>query len=73
MNRIKCGVLGGGVGGRGQFLGLKYAYIPNLSPLLSLEPFEKFLVGGGGWLRASLVFSFGQAEQNQSANSVSNF
>ena len=47
MNRIKCGVLGGGVGGRGQFLGLKYAYIPNLSPLLSLEPFEKFLVGGG--------------------------
>ena len=47
MNRIKCGVLGGGVGGRRQFLGLKYAYILNLSPLLSLEPFEKFLVGGG--------------------------
>ena len=41
------GVSGGG--GRVQFLSLREAYIPNLSFLRSLEPFEKFgVVGGGG-------------------------
>ena len=62
-NRVKCGVLGGGLGGE-QFFGLRYAYITNLSSLGSLEPFEKFLVVGGWWwvvvvLNPSLVFSLG--------------
>ena len=33
--------------------------ILNLSLLLGLEPFKKFLVGGGGWLRAIFGFSLG--------------
>ena len=45
-----------------QILDMYESYIPNLSPLVCLEPFEKFLVvvgGGGWWLRASLVLSLG--------------
>ena len=40
--------MGKGGGGRGQFLSLRlrWAYIPNLSLLLCLERFVKFLVGG---------------------------
>ena len=50
---------------RKQFLGLRQAYIPNHSPLLCLEPSEKFLVvvvlGGGWWwwLRAIILLSLG--------------
>ena len=49
----------------GQFFSPIEAYLSNLSLLLSLEPSEKFVVGGGWWLRVSLVLSFGlsQAEQ----------
>ena len=32
----------------GRFLSLNEAYVPNLSLPLCLEPFEKFLVVGGG-------------------------
>ena len=36
----------GGLGGGGvQFLSFKVVYLPNIS----IEPFEKFLYGGGGW------------------------
>ena len=43
----RCGKLCGG-----QFFSFIEAYISNLSPLLSLEPSEKFVVvdGGGGWV-----------------------
>ena len=53
------------------FLSCREANIPNLSLLLCLEPFQKFLVVGWwgvvGWLRPILVFSLSlsQAEQNQ--------
>ena len=40
-----CGMWGRG----GQFLSVTEAYIPNLSLLMCLEAFKKFLVGGGGW------------------------
>ena len=55
----------GGDGGR--LLSLREAYVLSLSLLLSLELFEKFVVGGGGWLRPILVFSLSlvQAEQYQ--------
>ena len=48
-DRVK-GVVRLGMGGGGQNLGLREAYIPNLSLLVCLEAFKKFLVvvGGGG-------------------------
>ena len=51
-----------------QFMCLREAHIPNLSLLLCLEAFEKFLVGwwwwgGVGWSRPVLGFSLSQAEQ----------
>ena len=49
--RVKLGGKGGqGRGGGCQFLSLREAYIPNLSLLRSLEPLEKFVVAGGGWV-----------------------
>ena len=49
-----------GIGGGGQRLSLIDAYIPNLSLQMCVEALKKFLVvGGGWWLRASLVFSLG--------------
>ena len=33
--------------------------IPNLNILPCLEPFQKFVVGGGWWVNPILVFSFG--------------
>ena len=50
MNKVKSGVYGkDGLGGRGkgkgnQFNSVKLAYITNLSLLLGLEPFKKFVV-----------------------------
>ena len=46
---------------------LREAHIPNLSLLLCLEAFEKFLVGRGGvgWSRPVLGFSLSQAEQKE--------
>ena len=40
---VWAGALGGEIHSLGE------ACITNLSPLLCLEPFKKFLVGGGGW------------------------
>ena len=40
-----------------QFLILREAYISILSLVLSLEPFEKFVVVGGGWSKVILVLS----------------
>ena len=40
-----------------QFLILREAYISILSLVLSLEPFEKFVVMGGGWSKVILVSS----------------
>ena len=55
----------GGEGG-GHFLSLREVYLSNLSLLQSLEPSEKFVVGGwwvGGWwwwcLNVKLVIGFG--------------
>ena len=48
-DRVKCCWWGVGVGVLGgEFLSLGEAYITNLSLLLCLEPFKKFVVGGGG-------------------------
>ena len=44
-------------GARDQLLSFREACISNLSFLLSLEPFEKFVVVGGWWSRVSLVLS----------------
>ena len=55
----------------GQFLGLGEAYIPNLSLLVCLEAFKKFVWWGGGvvgwWSRPVLGFSLSQAEQKSYA------
>ena len=49
---VKCHGEGKGGQWRGgcQFLSLREAYITNLSLLRSLEPLEKFVVGGGWWV-----------------------
>ena len=77
-DRVKCSDL---VGGWGEwvcvlFLSFNEANIPNLSLLLCLEPFQKFLVVGWwgvvGWLRPILVFSLSlsQAEQYKIMNEM---
>ena len=52
INKVKYGgrdkERGVGWGGVVTFLSLREAYIPNLSLLLCLEAFEKFMVVGGG-------------------------
>ena len=48
----------GGEGG-GQFLSLREVYLSNLSLLQSLEPSEKFMVGGWWCLNVKLVIGFG--------------
>ena len=58
-----------------QLLDMYESYIPNLSPLVCIEPFEKFSVGGWVDNTVNIVFCFGprlglktevlaQAEQN---------
>ena len=46
-----------GLGAMGQLLSLREAYISNLSLLPSLEPIEKFVVVGGGWVVVYTKFS----------------
>ena len=38
-------------------------FIPNLSVLEILEPLEKFLCGGGGWVLCKPILNLDQAEQ----------
>ena len=49
-NILQLWVLGLEKGTGSQFFSLGKVYISNLSLLLSLEPFEKFVVGGKWWM-----------------------
>ena len=42
-----------------QILDMYESYIPNLSPLVCIEPFEKFSVGGWVDNTVNIVFCFG--------------